>query len=161
MQNTKNGTRRTQLLNLYRVVSTLALVATVAMLAILVARPVPTTVPSSAEIAQAVNGPAKFERPSAMEYVAKTNSCVVGGTVTSIKWHVAGKSLDVAPADGNTVDYTEFNFKSDEGREFTVSERGALYPYPGQNLGLELDCDAATMNTAPSFGMVAIIYGGK
>ena len=128
---------------------------------ILLARPAPTTAPSPAEIAQAVNGPVKFERPSAMEYVAKTDSCVVGGTVTSTEWHVGNKTAKVGEVDGKSVDYTTFGFKSDAGQVFTVSENGALYTDPGENLGLELYCDPATMNTAPSFGMIAIIYGGK
>lgn len=155
------GSRRQKLLNLYRVVSTLVLVAILVMVSILLTRPAPTTAPSSAEIAQAVNGPVKFERPSAMEYVAKTDSCVVGGVVTSTEWHVGNKTVGVGDVDGNTVDYTVFGFKSDTGRAFNVSENGALYTEPGENLGLELDCDAATMNTAPSFGMIAIIYGGN
>ena len=125
----------------------LALVAFIAAAAgSLLTRPAPTAAPSPAEIAQADNGPVIFERPSAMEYVVQTNSCVVGGTVTSIKWH---------------VDSTEFEFKSDEGRTFSVSTTDELYTEPGDNLGLELYCDPATMNTAPSFGMVRIIYGGK
>jgi hypothetical protein len=140
----------------------LALVAFVAVaVSILLSRPASTTAPSSAEIAQAVNGPAKFERPSAMEYVPQTNSCVVGGTVTSTEWHVGAEVFAVGDVDGDTVDYTAFGFKSDTGRVFTVSANGALYTDPGENLGLELDCDAATMNTAPSFGMIAIIYGSK
>ena len=143
-------------------IAVLVLVAFVAVaVSILLSRPAPTAAPSSTEIAQAVNGPAKFERPSAMEYVAKTDSCVVGGTVTFTEWHVGGKVVGVGDVDGNTVDYTTFKFKSDTGREFTVSANGALYTDPGENLGLELDCDTATMNTAPSFGMVRIIYGGK
>lgn len=143
-------------------IAVLVLVAFVAVaVSILLSRPAPTAAPSSTEIAQAVNGPAKFERPSAMEYVAKTDSCVVGGTVTSTEWHVGGKVVGVGDVDGNTVDYTTFKFKSDTGREFTVSANGALYTVPGENLGLELYCDTATMNTAPSFGMVRIIYGGK
>jgi len=128
---------------------------------ILLARPAPTTAPSPAEIAQAVNGPVKFERPSAMEYVAKTNSCVVGGTVTSTEWHVGNKTVSVGSVDSKTVDYTIFGFKSDTGQVFTVSENRALYTDPGENLGLELRCDPATTNTAPSFKMIAIIYGGK
>ena len=74
---------------------------------------------------------------------------------------IAAIGVGVGDVDGNTVDYTTFKFKSDTGREFTVSANGALYTDPGENLGLELDCDTATMNTAPSFGMVRIIYGGK
>jgi len=140
----------------------LALVAFVAVaVSILLSRPAPTTAPTTTEIAQAVNGPVKFERPSAMEYVAKTNSCVVGGTVTSTEWHVGNKTVKVSDVDGKTVDYTTFGFKSDTGQAFNVSENGALYTDPGANLGLELRCDAATMNTAPSFGMIAIIWGGK
>lgn len=120
----------------------LALVAFIAAAAgSLLTRPAPTAAPSPAEIAQAV----KFERPSAMEYVVQTNSCVVGGTVTSIKWH---------------VDSTEFEFKSDEGRTFSVSTTDELYTEPGDNLGLELYCDPATMATSPYFGMVAIIWDG-
>lgn len=140
----------------------LALIAFIAVaVGILLARPAPSAAPSAAEIAQSVNGPAKFERPSAMEYVAKTDSCVVGGTVTSTEWHVGNKTVSVGDVDSSTVDYTAFGFKSDNGQVFTVSDNGALYTDSGENLGLELDCDPATMNTAPSFGMIAIIYGGK
>lgn len=143
-------------------IGVLALVAFIAVAAgILLARPAPTTAPSPAEIAQAVNGPVQFERPSAMEYVAKTNSCVVGGTVTATEWHVGNKTVKVGDVDGNIVDYTVFGFKSDTGQVFNVSENGALYTHPGENLGLELDCDPATMDTASSFGMRAIIFGGQ
>lgn len=143
-------------------IAVLVLVAFVALaVSILLSRPAPTTAPTAAEIAQAVNGPVKFERPSIMEFVPKTNSCVVGGTVTSTEWHVDGKTAGAGEVDGNTVDYTTFGFESDTGRVFTVSANGALYTSPGENLGLELRCDPTTMNTAPSFGMVAIIYGGK
>jgi hypothetical protein len=157
VSNNTDDSRRPKRLNAYRVVSMLALAALLVMGSILVARPAPT----STEIAQAVNGPVKFERPSAMEYVAKTNSCVVGGTVTSAKWHVGNKTVDVGEVAGSTVDYTEFVFKSDDGRVFTVSQIGAFHSDPGQNLGLELDCDPATMTTAQSFELIATIYGGK
>lgn len=120
----------------------------------------PRAVPAT-EIARAINGPAEFQRPSRMEYVPQTNSCVVGGTVVSSEWHVGAKTVATGSVDPNTVDYTAFTFKSDEGRMFAVSDNGALYNDPGENLGLELDCDSATMMTAPSFGMVAIIWGGK
>jgi hypothetical protein len=160
-QNTRTIRSYPKFLTGQRIVVVTLVVFIAAVVSILLARPAPTTAPSAAEIAQAVNGPVKFQRPSAMEYVAKTGSCVVGGTVTSAKWHVGGKTVDVAPNDGNTVDYTEFGFKSDEGREFIVSDRGALYPYPGENLGLELDCDPATMSTDPSFEKIRIIWGGK
>ena len=156
-----NGSRRQKLLNAYRIFATLALVAVVGMLAVLVMRPAPSTAPSVTEIAREINGPAEFQRPSAMEYVAKTDSCVVGGTVTSTAWHVDGKTVGAADVDSNKVDYTEFGFKTDNGQVFTVSENGALYTEPGENLGLELDCNPLTMNSTPSFGMVAIIYGGK
>lgn len=153
MPNPQNTRTTNRFLTGQRII-VLALVAFIAAAAgSLLTRPAPTAAPSPAEIAQAEaeiaqadNGPVIFERPSAMEYVVQTNSCVVGGTVTSIKWH---------------VDSTEFEFKSDEGRTFSVSTSDALYTEPGDNLGLELYCDPATMNTAPSFGMVRIIYGGK
>lgn len=144
-----------------RVVVLVLLAVIVVMVGILLARPASTTVPSSAEIAEKVNGPAQFQRPSAMKYIPETDSCVVGGTVTSTEWHVGTQIVGVGAVDGKTVGYTSFGFRSDAGREFTVSETGALYTDPGENLGLELRCDPATMNTAPSFGMIAIIYGGK
>jgi hypothetical protein len=153
--------RRQAWIMTYRVVTTVLLVVLTAISVILLTRPAPTAAPSAAEITRSVNGPVKFERPSAMEYVAQTNSCVVGGTVTSTEWHVGNKTVDVGDVDGSTVDYTAFGFQSDEGRVFTVSDNGALYTNPGENLGLELYCDAATMNTAPTFGLVAINYGGK
>ncbi len=149
--------RRQSWITTYRVVTTVLCVALVVMMSVLLARPVPT----ANELATAINGPTKFERPSAMEYVVKTNSCVVGGTVVSTKWHVGTKDYPVAGVDWKTVDYTSFEFRSDEGRTFTVSTNDALFTDSGENLGLELYCDPATMNTAPSFGMVAIIWGGK
>ncbi len=161
MSYSRTNNHRQTVLTAYRIVSVVLLVALVAICGILLARPA-TRAPSAAEVAEAVNGPAHFQRPSAMEYVAKTNSCVVGGTVTSTEWHVLGKTaVAVGDVDSKSVDYTVFGFKSDTGREFTVSENGALYTEPGENLGLELYCDPATMNTAPSFGLVAIISGGK
>ncbi|HMI09507.1 MAG TPA: hypothetical protein VK497_03895 [Candidatus Saccharimonadales bacterium] len=128
---------------------------------ILLARPAPSSTPTATEIAQAVNGPATFQRPGVMEYVVKTNSCIVGGTVTSANWHVGAKTVGVDAVDWKTVDYTAFTFKADNGQVFTVSDNDALFMDPGENLGLELDCDPATMNTAKSFGMIAIIFGGK
>lgn len=155
-------TRRQSWITTYRFLIMLLTVALVAMVGILLARPAPSAAPSAAEIAQAVNGPTKFERPSSMEYVAKTNSCVVGGTVVSTEWHTTdGKSHPVASLDTKSVSYTSFVFKADDGRTFTVSTNDALFTKPGENLGLELRCDQATMNTAPSFGMVAIIWGGN
>ncbi|HSW77580.1 MAG TPA: hypothetical protein VLG36_02175 [Candidatus Chromulinivoraceae bacterium] len=71
-----------------------------------------------------------------MEYVAKTDSCIVGGIVTSAEWHAGGKIVAVGSVDGKTVDYTTFGFKSDTGQVFTVSKNGALYTAPGENLGL-------------------------
>ena len=118
-------------------------------------------VPTPAEIARAVNGSATFQRPSAMEYVPKTNSCIVGGTVTSASWHVGTKDVSVDSVDSNSVDYTSFTFTADDGQVFTVSDNDALFMDPGENLGLELWCDRATMTTAKSFGMIAIIWGGK
>jgi hypothetical protein len=161
MRTNTSGSRRPKWLNLYRVVSTLGLATLLVMVSILLTRPTPTTAPSSAEIAQAVNGPAKFERPSALEYVAETNSCVVGGVVTSAEWHVGNTVVGVGDVDGNTVNFTTFGFKADDGQVFTVSENGALYTDPGENLGLQLDCDTATMKTAQSFGLIEINYGGK
>lgn len=161
MPNNTGGSRRQKFLNLYRIFATFGIAAALVMLGILLTRPAPSAAPSATEIAQVVNGPVKFERPSAMEYVAKTNSCVVGGVVTSSAWHVGNKTVGVGGVNGNTVEYTSFTFKSDDGRVFTVSQNGALYTDPGENLGLELYCDTATMNTAPSFGLIAIIYGGK
>jgi hypothetical protein len=159
--NNTSGSRRQRFLNLYRIFASLGIAAALVMLGILLTRPAPSAVPSATEIAHVVNGPVKFERPSAMEYVAKTNSCVVGGVVASAQWHVGNKTVVVGDANVDTVDYTSFSFKSDNGRVFTVSHNGALFLDPGENLGLELYCDAATMNTAPSFGLVAIVYGGK
>lgn len=168
MPNPQNTRTTNRFLTGQRII-VLALVAFIAAAAgSLLTRPAPTAAPSPAEIAQAEaeiaqadNGPVIFERPSAMEYVVQTNSCVVGGTVTSTKWHVGAEVFAVGDVDNDTVDYTEFEFKSDEGRTFSVSTSDALYTEPGDNLGLELYCDPATMNTAPSFGMVRIIYGGK
>lgn len=152
-------THRQSWITAHRVVVLVLLVALVVTCSALLFRPTPT-VPTAAEIAKAVNGPAAFQRPSAMEFVPKTNSCVVGGTVTSTEWHVGQKTFAVGDVDSKTVDYTAFGFKSDEGRVFTVSDNGALFTSPGENLGLELHCDPATMNSDASFGMRAIVYGG-
>ena len=160
MSNSRNNTHRQSWLTFARIVALVLLMAIVAITSIQLSRPAPK-VPSAAEIAEAVNGPAEFQRPSAMEYVAKTNSCVVGGTVISASWHVGLDEFPIGEVvDANSVDYTSFVFESDTGRQFTVSENGALFSYPGQNLGLELQCDPATMSSDDSFGMIAIIYGG-
>lgn len=162
MPNNTGGSRRQTLLNLYRVLTVCALVVIAATSALMLNKLAdrPDT-PTAAEIAQAINGSAEFQRPSDMEYVAKTNSCVVGGTVTSTKWHVGDQTVKLGEVDGNTVDYTTFGFESDDGQVFTVSDNGALYVEPGENLGLELRCDPVTLSTTPSFGLIAIIYGGK
>jgi hypothetical protein len=139
-----------------RIVVLVLLVALAVIGSLLLARHVPST----AEIADAVNGPVKFERPSSMEYVGKTNSCIVGGTVTSTEWHVGQKVVGVGDVDSKSVDYTVFGFKSDAGQVFNVSSNDALYTNPGANLGLELRCDPATMKSDPSFGMLRIIWGG-
>lgn len=153
--------RRQSWITTYRVVTMALIVALVAMVGVLLARPAPTGAPTATEIAEAVNGPAKFQRPSAMEYVAKTNSCVVGGRVTSAEWHVGVQTYPVAGVESGTkVDYTSFVFEADDGRTFRVSTNDTLFMSPGENLGIEIDCDPATMDTAPSFGMLAIIYGG-
>ena len=145
----------------FKIVVVLLLGALVVSVGSLVFRPAPNA-PSAAEIAVAVNGPAEFQRPSVMEYVPKTDSCVVGGTVTtSSVWHVGTDSFAIGEVDQNTVDYTAFEFKSDNGREFIVSYNGALYTNAGENLGLELRCDPATMSSDESFGMIAIVFGGK
>jgi hypothetical protein len=166
MRNTNTGgSRRQKWLNTYRALSTFMLVALMVMGVVVLDKlsdlsdsaPVPT----ATEIAEAVNGPAEFQRPSALEYVPETNSCVVGGTVTSAEWHVGGKAVSVWSVEPDTVDYTAFEFESDDGRVFTVSANGELDPEPGENLGLELLCDPTTMNSDESFGLVAIIYGGK
>lgn len=151
--------RRQSWITTYRVVTTVLLVL---IAGVLLFRPAPSmpAVPTAAEIAKEVNGPVVFQRPSVMEYIAKTNSCVVGGTVTASEWHVGRETHAVASVDSKTVDYTSFRFKSDEGREFGVSQNGALYSVPGENLGLELSCDPATMHSDPSFGLIAIVYGG-
>ena len=156
MSNPRSSTRRQSWITTYRVVTLVLLVALLGLASFLAFR-----LPSVTEIAQAVNGPADFKRPSTMEYVVKTDSCVVGGTVVSTEWQVGGEAFDVGEVDSNTVDYTAFEFKSDEGRTFTVSEPGPLYTEPGENLGLQLRCDQSTMTTDQSFGMVSIIYGGK
>ena len=153
--------RRQTWITTHRVTVLVLLLAVTVICSILLARPAPTSAPTATEIAEAVNGPATFQRPSNMEYVAKTNSCVVGGTVTSSEWHVGPKVVAVGGADVKSVDYTQFGFKSDAGQTFTVSTNGASFTEPGENLGLELRCDPATMKTAPSFGMLDIIYGGK
>lgn len=146
-----NTTRRQSWITTYRVVTTMLIVALVAMVSFLLARPAPSS-----------DGPTEFRRPSAMEYVPVTDSCVVGGTVVSAEWHAAdGSVYSVGGADSTDVSYTSFEFRSDEGREFTVSDNGALYMDPGENLGLELHCDPGTMTTAPTFGLVAVIWGGK
>lgn len=160
MSYSRNNTHRQSWITAHRVVVLVLLVVIATLSGALLLRPTPVT-PTAAEIAEAVNGPAEFQRPSIMEYVAKTNSCVVGGTVTSTEWHVGLESYGVGDVDSDSVDYTSFGFKSDAGREFTVSESGALWTDPGENLGLELYCDPATMNSDDSFGMIAIIFGGK
>ena len=159
MSNSRN-THRQSWITTYRVVSLVLLVALAVIGSVLLTRPAPH-VSSATEIAEAINGPAKFQRPSAMEYVAKTGSCVVGGTVMSTQWHVGRDTFAVTDVESKSVDSTSFDFKSATGREFRVSVKGALYTGPGENLGLELDCDPATMNSAASFGMIAIIYGGS
>lgn len=161
MNNSRNNTRRQSWITTYRVVTLVLLVALGVVSGIQLFRPAPQ-VPATAEIAAAINGPAEFQRPSAMEYVAKTDSCVVGGTVMSAKWHVGPDTFDVAEVDDlSTVDYTSYQFRSDEGRVFNVSANDALFMSSGENLGLELFCDRATMDSAPSFGQRSIIWGGK
>ena len=163
MNNSSSKTRPTHRqtwITTYRVVTTVLLMALVVIASILLARPAPTSPPTATEIAEAVNGPADFQRPSAMEYVAKTDSCVVGGTLVATTWHVGSETFGVAEVDSDTVDYTVYEFLSDEGRTFNVSANGALWGSAGENYGLELYCDPVTMNTAPSFGLRAIIYGG-
>lgn len=159
MNNSRSFTRHRSWLTTYRVLSTVFLAILVVIGCILLFRPA-QYVPSVAEIAYGVNGPTAFQRPSAMEYVAKTDSCVVGGTVTSTEWHLGTETFAVGDVDSKSVEYTSFGFKSDDGRIFTVSENSALFTSPGENLGLELRCDPATMNSADSFGMVAIVFGG-
>ena len=154
-------THRQSWITAQRVVVVTLLFAVLALCIVLVARSVGNPAPSAAEIAQAVNGLGTFQRPSAMEYVSKTNSCVVGGTVTSAEWHSGQQTAPVGGMEAKAVDYTVFGFKSDAGQEFKVSSNGALYPSAGENLGLQLRCDPATMKSAPSFGLVSIVYGGK
>lgn len=113
------------------------------------------------EAAEVAGNPVEFSRPSAMEYVGKTNSCVVGGTVMSAEWHVDSETVPVGKVDPQDVDSTSFKFKSDAGREFTVSHDSALNVEPGESLGLELHCDPVTIHYNPSFGLRAIIFGGK
>ena len=153
--------RRQTRIMLNRAANTALLLTLVVICSILLSKPTPSSVPSATEIAKAVNGPEKFQRPSSMEYVAKTNSCVVGGTVTSAEWHVGPKVVAVGDGDSKAVDYTVFGFKSDAGRVFNVSSNDALFMDPGENLGLELRCDPTTMMTDPSFGLSTIVYGGK
>lgn len=159
MRNSTNNHRQTWITT-HRIGVVVLLLTLVVIGGILLARPAPTSPPTAAEVAEAVNGPVKFQRPSAMEYVSKTNSCVVGGTVTSTEWHVGQKVVGVGEVDSKSVDYTVFGFKSDAGQVFTVSSNDALYTSPGTNLGLELRCDPATMKSDSSFGMLAIIWGG-
>jgi len=159
--NNSRTTHRQSWITVYRFAAIVLLALIAGVVAALLLRPALTSAPTVTEIAQAVNGPEVFQRPSAMEYVAKTDSCVVGGTVTSAEWIAGLETVGVSDVDSNTVDYTSFDFKSDNGRTFTVSTNGALFVSPGENLGLELSCDPATMDTVPSFGMRYIIYGGK
>lgn len=161
MRNSTNNNRRQTWITTYRIGTMVLLLALVAISSILLTRPAPTNALTATEVAEAVNGPEKFQRPSNMEYVSKTDSCVVGGTVTSTEWHVGQKVVAVGDVDSKSVDYTVFGFKSDTGQEFKVSDNDALFTGPGDNLGLELRCDPATMNSDPSFGMIAIIWGGK
>jgi len=163
--NNSRNTRRQSWITTYRVVSLVLLAALVVASSILLFRPAPE-VPSAAEIAEAVNGPAEFQRPSSMEYVAKTNSCVVGGTVTSGVWKTGSEEVPVGGLSYEETStarflWTSFEFKSDEGRTITVSASGALWVTPGENLGLELRCDPSTMRGDTTFEMIAIIYGGK
>lgn len=159
MRNSRT-THRQRWITAYRAASTTLLLALVVIGGMLLARPAPIAAPTAEEIAEAVNGPDVFNRPSAMEYVAKTDSCVVGGVVMTTTWHVGPDAVEVTSVDSKTVDYTVIEFRSDQGRAFRVSANGALWSAPGQNLGLEVYCDQATMNTDPSFGLVRIIYGG-
>lgn len=161
MTNSPRKTHRQSWITAYRVVTSVLLVALVVIGGILLARPAPSGAPSASEIATAVNGPSEFQRPSSMEYVAKTNSCVVGGTVTSSEWHVGTGTVPVFGAESDAVDYTVFEFLSDQGRKFSVSQHGALYTEAGENLGLQLYCDPATMMTDQSFGLINIVYGGR
>lgn len=150
-----------RMITAHRVVVLVLLVALVAIGITLLVRPAPQ-VPTATEIAEAVNGPAEFQRPSAMEYVTETDSCVVGGTVTSAQWHIGNKAVPAGSVDNSeAVDYTEFGFKSDEGQTFSVSDNDALFLESGENLGLQVFCDPATMKTDPSFGLITIIWGGK
>jgi hypothetical protein len=157
MMRNSNNNRRQTWITVYRIGNSVLLLAALVIGSILLSRPAPT----AAEVATAISGPEKFQRPSAMEYVSKTDSCIVGGTVTSTEWHVGQKVVGVSEVDAKTVDYTVFGFKSDTGREFRISGNGGLYTEPGENLGLELRCDRETMATAPSFGLLRINYGGK
>lgn len=159
MNNSRSNTRRQSWLTTHRIAVLTLLLVIAAMDVIRLIHPAPSA-PSTAEIAEVVNGPAEFQRPSAMEYVAQTDSCVVGGVVTSTEWHVGQETFDFGNVDPADVDYTSFVFKSDTGRVFRVSTNGAVWATPGQNLGLELHCSPETMNDDESFGMRAIIYGG-
>jgi hypothetical protein len=102
--------------------------------------------------------PAEFQRPSNMEHVIQTNSCVVGGTVKSSRWHVGVDTYDVGAVAVDDVLYTSFNFLSDEGREFVVAANGAMDIYPTQSFGLELYCDPTTMHSDEAFQLLAIIW---
>ena len=161
MNNSRSKTHRQSWITTHRIVVLVLLVALVATSLISLFRS-PSQELTATQIAQAVNGTEQFQRPSNMEYVAKTDSCVVGGTVMSAEWHVGQDTFGVAEVDDpSTVDYTSYQFKSDEGRVFTVTENDALFLSSGENLGLELSCDPNTMNSAPSFGQRSIIWGGK
>lgn len=159
MSYSRNNSRRQAWITAYRVGALVLLLIVAVSSGIQLFRPAPE-IPTATEIAEAVNGSSEFQRPSAMEYVVKTDSCVVGGTVASTQWHVGSKVVDIGDVDADSVDYTSFQFMSDEGRQFNVSANGALFTTPGSNLGLELHCDPATMQSDKSFGMLAIIYGG-
>lgn len=157
--NAKAAARRRVRDSIFKIGTVMLLVTLVVMVGISLTLPVPSS-PTATEIAEAVNGPAEFQRPSAMEYVPKTDSCVVGGTIVSVMWHNGLEDFEVGSVDSNDVGYTTYQFMSDEGRTFNVSYNSALYSFPGENLGLELYCDPATMDSDDSFGMLAIIWGG-
>lgn len=146
----------------HSVLGLVMLPAIAVMVFMLLARPALTSAPTVAEIAQAVNGPTQFQRPSAMKFVPETNTCVVGGTVVSGEWSVGNKVVAVgAENDPYAVDYTTFKFRSDTGRVFDVTADGGLFVEPGESLGLQVSCDPATMYAADSFSMVEINHGGK
>jgi hypothetical protein len=126
-----------------------------------------SAIPTATEVAEAVNGPAEFYRPSYMEYVAKTDSYVCGGKVTFTEWLDANGEVVFRYTDGGlekgdfdvpSVESTRFGFVTDDDLSFVVSADGQLFTEPGEDLGLEL---RGISVDSKDYDLVEIIWGGR